>query len=119
MKAKCPHCESKATKKNGLTHYGKQNHRCNNCGRQFVIGGQDWFISDATKGLVDKLLLERISLAGICRVLDISEPWLDAYLKTKYECLPDDLHADLSIPEVEAYLEDRFDEEIERLKKKP
>ena len=118
MRKKCPHCESEHTKKNGHTHYGKQNYRCKKCGRQFVIGGQDWFISDAQKELVDKLLLERISLAGISRVLNISKPWLSAYIETKYESLPDDLHADLTIPESSEYLEDKFDEEINRLEKK-
>ena len=118
MKEKCPHCESKDTKKNGKTHYGKQNHRCNICGRQFVLGGQDWFISDAQKKLVDNLLLERISLAGISRVLDISEPWIHGYIKLKYEDLPEHLNADLTLPNEEEYLEDRFDEEIARLEKK-
>jgi hypothetical protein len=39
------------------------------CGRQFVAGGQDWFVSDADKLQIDCLLLERISLCGICRVM--------------------------------------------------
>ena len=49
IQKKCPYCKSKATKKNGHTHYGKQNYRCKKCGRQFMIGGQDWFISNAQK----------------------------------------------------------------------
>jgi insertion element IS1 protein InsB len=118
MREKCPRCESEDTKKNGHTHYGKQNYRCKKCGRQFVIGGQDWFISDTQKELVDKLLLERISLAGISRVLNISEPWISAYIEAKYEALPDDLNADLTMPEQSEYLEDKFDEEINRLEKK-
>lgn len=120
MREECPHCKSNKTKKNGSTHYGKQNHFCHDCGRQFVIGGQDWFITDREKELVDKMLLERISIAGISRVLDISETWLSEYISKKYEDLPDDLNADLIVPEQEAYLEDRMEEEIDRLaKKKP
>lgn len=118
MREKCPHCKSEDTKKNGHTHYGKQNYRCKKCGRQFVIGGQNWFISDTQKELIDKLLLERISLAGISRVLNISEPWISAYIDKKYEALPDDLNADLTMPVQSDYLEDRFDEEINRLEKK-
>lgn len=118
MREKCPHCEHEGTKKNGHTHYGKQNYRCKKCGRQFVIGGQEWFITSSQKELIDKLLLERISLAGISRVLEISEPWLANYIKLKYAELPDDLNADLKLPEAEEYLEKRFDEEIVRLKKK-
>lgn len=118
MREKCPHCDSANTKKNGHTHYGKQNHMCKDCGRQFVIGGQDWFITAEQKQLVDKLLLERISLAGISRVLSISEKWLWDYISEKYADLPEDLNADLGLPEAESYLEDRMEEEIARLQKK-
>lgn len=118
MKEACPHCESRKTKKNGTTHYGKQNHRCNTCGRQFVIGGQDWFISTERKALIDKLLLERLSLSGIVRVTGVSCQWLQLYIKEKYGSLPDDLNADLSLPNQENYLDNKFDKEIVRLKKK-
>ena len=118
MQLKCSYCESENIKKNGHTHYGKQNHMCKDCGRQFVKGGQNWFISDAEKALVDKLLLERISLAGIGRVLGVSKSWILGYLRVKYEDLPDDLNADLTMPEIEDYLADRLDEEIDRLAKK-
>lgn len=118
MSAKCEHCGSENTIKNGHTEYGKQNHMCKSCSRQFVIGGQNWFISEQTKDLIDKLLLERIALAGIVRVTGVSEAWLLSYIKTKYEELPDDLNADLSVPETEDYLNQRVEEEIERLQKK-
>lgn len=114
----CSSCGSNQTIKNGKTHYGKQNHKCKTCGRQFVLGGSEWFISAAQKSLIDALLLERISLAGISRVLQISESWLSNYIKEFYQMLPDDLNADLSLPHLESYLADRFDEEINRLEKK-
>jgi hypothetical protein len=112
---KCSHCGSATTKKNGHTHYGKQNYLCHSCNRQFVEGGQDWFVSESDKTLINKLLLERISLSGICRVCDVSEQWLLAYIKKLYENLPDDLHADLTLPDIETYLADRMDEEIGRI----
>ena len=68
----CPHCHSKNTKRNGHTSYGKQNYQCTECKRQFVEGGQYWYVSDSDKVIIDRLLLERISLAGICRVCDVS-----------------------------------------------
>ena len=37
---KCSHCQTENTKKKGHTHYGKQNHYCHSCNRQFVEGGQ-------------------------------------------------------------------------------
>ncbi len=80
----CAHCWGNNIKKNGHTHYGKQNYLCKSCGRQFVENGQEWFISDSEKELIDKLLLERIPLAGICRVTGVSERWLLSYMKEVY-----------------------------------
>lgn len=111
----CPHCQSERIKKNGHTHYGKQNYYCHVCKHQFVAGGQDWFVSESDRQIIDKLLLERISLGGICRVVGVSEVWLLNYIKDLYSDLPDDLNADIDLPDVERYLQDRFDEEIGRI----
>ncbi len=113
----CSHCSKENTKKNGHTHYGKQNYFCHNCQRQFVEGGQEWFVNDSDKSMINKLLLgggppQRISLSGICRVCDVSQPWLLSYIKELYGNLPDDLNADLSLPDIESYLANRMDEEI-------
>jgi transposase-like protein len=67
----CPSCESKQIVKNGKIHNGKQNYRCRDCGRQFVENRQQKIISQSTKNLIDKLLLEKIPLAGIARVTDV------------------------------------------------
>jgi hypothetical protein len=45
----------------------------------------------------------------------VSEQWLLAYIKKLYEALPDDLNADLTLPDIEVYLADRMDEEIGRI----
>lgn len=74
--------------KNGMIHNGKQNHKCNDCGRQFVKDPQNKIIDDATKTLIDKLLLEKLPLAGIARVVDVSEPWLQQYVNAKYQRVP-------------------------------
>ncbi|MGN7611039.1 IS1/IS1595 family N-terminal zinc-binding domain-containing protein, partial [Magnetococcales bacterium HHB-1] len=55
----CPKCFSKAIVKNGFIHNGKQNYKCKECGRQFVLHPEKQPISDKTKGLIDRLLLER------------------------------------------------------------
>jgi insertion element IS1 protein InsB len=86
---RCPQCGLSHSKKNGHTHYGKQNYRCRSCGRQFVPDSQR--IDDATRVLVKKLLLERLSLRGICRVLSISLAWLLQFMTEVYDQLPDDL----------------------------
>ena len=70
--------------KNGHIHNGKQRYRCKSCGRQFVYGATTKRISEETKQRVDKLLLEKLSLAGIARVLDVSETWLQGYVNKKY-----------------------------------
>jgi hypothetical protein len=45
-------------------------------------------ISAETKAIIDKLLLERMSLAGIRRVVGVSEQWLQDYVNAKYEVQP-------------------------------
>ncbi len=62
--------------KNGINHNGKQNHKCKACGRQFVEAPRQKIISEESKTLIDKLLLEKIPLAGMARVCDVSETWL-------------------------------------------
>ncbi|WP_375512130.1 IS1 family transposase [uncultured Nostoc sp.] len=60
----CPQCNSKNIVKNGHTHYGKQRFKCHDCGRQFVESLTRQPIDLSTRELIDKLLLERISLRG-------------------------------------------------------
>lgn len=67
---------------------GKQKYKCNACGRQFVLNPAKFPIPDQTKNLIDKLLLERISLAGIARITGVSERWLQSYVNQKYEQTP-------------------------------
>jgi len=117
-KQKCTHCSSNCTKKNGSTHYGKQNYFCHACGRQFVDGGQDWFIGDEKKKIIKNLLKERLSLEGISRSCGVSITWLYNFIDEEYKQSPDDLNVVITPIEEEEYLAARFDEEIERLKKK-
>jgi insertion element IS1 protein InsB len=84
----CPRCKSKDVVKNGFIHNGNQNHKCKACGRQFVEAPRQKLISQETKAMIDKLLLEKIPLAGIARVCDVSETWLQDYVNRKYELIP-------------------------------
>ena len=84
----CPNCESKDVVKNGFIHNGNQNHKCKACGSQFVEAPRQKIISEETKALIDKLLLEKIPLAGIARVCEVSETWLQDYVNRKYEAIP-------------------------------
>jgi len=87
-KPSCPLCASERLIKKGCVHNGKQNHKCNDCGRQFVEDPQNKVISQETKGLIDKLLLEKLPLAGIARVAGVSEPRLQGYVNQKYGAVP-------------------------------
>jgi insertion element IS1 protein InsB len=88
----CPQCKSPKSKKNGHIHTGKQNHQCKNCGRQFVQGFAQYRISDDTRALIERLLVERISLRGICRAVGVGLKWLLGFLVQCIEALPDHLH---------------------------
>ncbi len=72
----CPKCNSEYILKKGRPHSGKQNFKCRDCGRQFVIAPRHQLISEATKEWIERLLLEKISLAGIVRATGVSSPWL-------------------------------------------
>ena len=67
---------------------------CTYSGRQFVENPTDKKISRETWELVDKLLLEKIPLAGISRVTGISEPWIQNYINKKYESIPKKIDID-------------------------
>jgi transposase-like protein len=88
----CPACNSTKIVKNGLNATGKQNHLCRDCGRQFVLNPLVSEISEETKSLIDRLLLERISMAGIARAVNVSESWLQSYVNQKYQNLPRQLN---------------------------
>jgi transposase-like protein len=84
----CPNCSSAKAVKNGRIHNGKQRFKCHECGRQFVEHSQKKVIERATRELNDRLLLERISLAGIARAVQVSEQWLQTYVNEKYAQVP-------------------------------
>jgi IS1 family transposase len=92
---RCPRCGLSHIKLNGHTHYGKQNHQCLDCGRQFVADSQ--LIPDDKRQLILKLLLERISLCGICRATGVSLRWLLSFIVEVYDKLPD--HLNLRLPQ--------------------
>lgn len=84
----CPNCQSQEIIKNGSLTNGKPKYKCKSCGRQFVENPQKYPISEETKALIDKMLLERESLAGIVRVTGVSARWLQDYVNDKYENIP-------------------------------
>lgn len=50
-------------------------------------------IPEGTKERIRRSLLERVSLEGICRIFDISMPWLLGFMEKTFQSLPENLHA--------------------------
>jgi IS1 family transposase/transposase-like protein len=84
----CRRCSSLDVVKNGINKTGKQKYKCKDCDYQFVMNPKKSPIPDSTKDLIDRLLLEKISLAGIARVTMVSERWLQQYVNDKYQRVP-------------------------------
>lgn len=93
MTIKCPNCSSTTIKKNGHIHNGKQNHQCLNCSRQFVIDPQNKTIGEEKRSFIRQALLERVSLEGVCRIFNVSMPWLLQFINEIIVELPENLNA--------------------------
>ncbi len=90
MSESSPSCQSVSVVKNGSTRRGKQNYKCRDCGRQFVENPQWQRVSERiqdTYDLLERLLPEKILLAGIARVLKVSERWLLSYVNHSLESI--------------------------------
>ena len=88
----CPQCKSPQYKKNGHIHNGKQNHYCHDCGRQCVQCFEPYLSSEAKRGCIERLLVERISLRGIGRAVGVPLKGLLGFLVQCLAALPDHLH---------------------------
>jgi transposase-like protein len=88
LKQPCPKCGSLQTIKNGSTHNGKPKCQCNQCGRQFVLNPSQKTVSEETKQLMGRFLLERLSLRGIERATVVSCSWLQNYVNDKFAAVP-------------------------------
>ena len=86
----CPDCYNCKIKKNGRTHYGKQNHKCKLCNRQFVLNNNH-SIGSERREQIKKALKERISLRGICRIFEVSLSWLQSFAHNLWEQTPANL----------------------------
>jgi len=84
----CPTCGSEHLIKNGSVHNTKPKYQCRGCGSQFVVNSTKTTVSEETKQLINRLLLERISLRGIARVTQVSWSWLQDYVNQKLARTP-------------------------------
>jgi insertion element IS1 protein InsB len=88
----CPACASPQFKKNGHIHTGTQNHRGKACGRPFVMHAENRLLDEGQCALVARLLLEKISLHGICRAVGVSIRWLMDFMGACCDTAPDHLY---------------------------
>lgn len=95
MSLSCPCCKSSVVTKNGSIHSGKQKFICLACRGQFVENPQNKLIPEDTRERIKRSLIERVSLEGICRIFDVSMPWLLDYMQVVFKDLPEDLNADI------------------------
>jgi len=90
----CPQCGSTWYKRNGHIHTGKQNHRCKLCGRAFVLVPENHVITEEQRALIARLLLERISLRGICRAVGVGLQWLLQFMVEQFQATPEHLYVE-------------------------
>jgi insertion element IS1 protein InsB len=114
MREACPQCGSIWFKRNGHIHTGKQNHRCKMCGRAFVLNPENSALTEEQPMLIERLLLERISLRGICRAVGVGIRWLLQFMSTRFREVPDHLNV---MPPVRAsaVIMQRLEAEVDEL----
>ena len=94
LREACPQCGSIWFKRNGHIHTGKQNHRCKRCGRAFVLDPENQVITEEQRTLIARLLLERISLRGICRAVGVGLQWLLRFMVARFQAAPEHLYVE-------------------------
>jgi hypothetical protein len=66
------------------------------CGRAFVLTPDNSVITEQQRALIERLLLERISLRGICRAVGVGLQWLLQFMSVRFQAAPKDLHVKLA-----------------------
>src|SRR5712671_4581387 len=80
----CRRCGATHVVRNGRTQAGSPNFLCRGCGRRFVTRPKKGPVSEDTKGLVRRLLRERMALRAIARAVGVSRSWLQEFANDLY-----------------------------------
>jgi transposase-like protein len=80
----CPRCHTAHVVKNGRLRSGSAQLLCRGCGRRFVPDPKRQPVSDAEKGLVRRLLRERVGVRAIARATGRSRSWVQAFVNALY-----------------------------------
>jgi insertion element IS1 protein InsB len=94
LREACPQDGSRWFKRNGHIHTGKQKHRRKRCGRAFVLNLENQVITEEQRTLIERLLLERISLRGICRAVGVGLQWLLQFMVARFQAAPEHLYVE-------------------------
>src|SRR5438094_10384347 len=81
-------------KKNDHIYNDKQHHYCKECGCRFVQCSEQSLLSAETRALIERVLLKRLSLGGICHAVEIGLKGLLGILVGRYAALPDHVHVE-------------------------
>ena len=76
----CLHCLSESVSRNGFNDRGTQSYKCRDCRRRFVLTPKSLPLNDEERALLERLLLERLSIAGIARVMQRSKSCIQNYV---------------------------------------
>jgi transposase-like protein len=90
----CPQCGAVSIVNNGHAHTGKQRYLCRVCDHQFTLNHCRPPITVETVALVDRLLSERRSHRGICRVVGVSGSWFRRHVQALVKSVPHDISPD-------------------------
>ena len=93
----CPACEGVYIVKNGHAHTGKQRYLCRVCRHQFTLNHTRTPVSPETVTLVDRLLSERLSHRGMCRVVGVSRSWFRRHLHSLIKTVPHSITLETSV----------------------
>ena len=95
----CPHCQSQRIRKNGHRR-GKQNHRCVDCGRQFVGNpSTERGYSNDIRQLCLRLYVNGMGFRGIERSTGVHHTTVINWVRQAGESLPDTASPE-TIPDV-------------------
>ncbi len=80
----CPRCHSTHVVRNGKGRSGTPSFLCRGCDRRFVAHPRKGPVSDQTRQLIRRMLLERLSLRAIARITGVSRSWLQRLVNELY-----------------------------------
>jgi IS1 family transposase len=80
----CPRCHSTHVVRNGRNRSGTPVFLCRGCNRRFVAHPRKGPVSERTRQLIRRMLLERLSLRAIARVTGVSRSWLQRFVNDLY-----------------------------------